>query len=126
MRLLLNITKRENYMFMDTESKAFLSIGNPVCVIDKPSKAVLQGIKHETLIDIDEVSGIEISAEHKAVHDKLIRKMNLARTNKEAEAAAKKEALEEGKNAIEQLIDAANTTKETKSKKTTKSKKEGE
>lgn len=127
MRLLLNIARRENYMFMDRESKAFLNLENPICIIDKPSKAILRGIKFNTLIDIDEATGIQVSAEQKLIHDKLIKKYGLARANKDEIEAAKQDALNEGKAAIEQLIDAAEpASKETKSKRTAKAKKEGE
>ena len=76
-------------MFMDRESRLFLNLGNPVGIIEKPSQAVLRGIKYDTLIDIDEVTGIQISPEHKAVHDKVIKKLGLARLDKKAEDAAK-------------------------------------
>ena len=125
-RIVLNIARRENYMFMDRESRLFLNLGNPVGIIEKPSQAVLRGIKYDTLIDIDEVTGIQISPEHKAVHDKVIKKLGLARLDKKAEDAAKADIAKEGKAAIEQLVEAAaEPAKETKAKKT-KTKKDGE
>ena len=125
-RIVLNIARRENYMFMDKESRLFLNLGNPVGIIEKPSQAVLRGIKYDTLIDIDEVTGVQISPEHKAVHDKVIKKLGLARLDKKADAAAKADMAKEGKAAIEQLVEAATEpAKETKSKKS-KTKKESE
>ena len=125
-RIVLNIARRENYMFMDKESRLFLNLGNPVGIIEKPSQAVLRGIKYDTLIDIDEVTGVQISPEHKAVHDKVIKKLGLARLDKKAEDAAKADIAKEGKAAIEQLVEAATEpAKETKSKKS-KTKKESE
>ena len=113
-------------MFMDKESRLFLNLGNPVGIIEKPSQAVLRGIKYDTLIDIDEVTGVQISPEHKAVHDKVIKKLGLARLDKKADAAAKTDMAKEGKAAIEQLVEAATEpAKETKSKKS-KAKKESE
>ena len=132
MRILLNTTRKDNYMFIDKESNAFLNLEKPVCVINKLSQAVLRGIKYDTLIDIDEVTGIEVTPAHKAVHDKLIKKCGLIRVNKNVAEAAKEDALKEGKAAIEQLVDAgtkevaSDAIKETKSKKTSKSKKDSE
>lgn len=126
MRIVLNVARRDNYMFMDRESRLFLNLSNPVGIIEKPSKAVLRGIKFDTLIDIDEVTGITVSPEHKIVHDKLIRRMGLARLNKEAEKAAKEDLVKEGKAAIEQLVEEAKEpAKESKAKKS-KGKKESE
>ena len=125
-RIVLNVARRDNYMFMDRESRLFLNLGNPVGIIEKPSQAVLRGIKYDTLIDIDEVTGVQISPEHKAVHDKVIKKLGLARLDKKADAAAKADMAKEGKAAIEQLVEAATeSAKETKSKKS-KAKKESE
>ena len=101
----------------------YMDIGSAK-ILNKEKK----GIPHYIvdLIDIDEVTGIQISPEHKAIHDKVIKKLGLARLDKKADAAAKADMAKEGKAAIEQLVEAATEpAKETKSKKS-KTKKESE
>lgn len=66
-KLLLNVLKRNNYVFYDKVNKLHLSLSSPVGFANTVSQSVKRAILAGNIIDINNVTGIEVS---KAVADR--------------------------------------------------------
>ena len=124
-RLLLNSAKRENYAFYDPESKITLRLDRPTAKVERLTPAIERGIAAGTIIDIDEVSNIKVSANEKATQDLLLKRIGIVRNPSKAveEAKAAEEALKQAKEVAEKVaVEAKSEEAEKESKPKAKSK----
>lgn len=129
MRFLLNISKRDNFVFYDQKSKMHLSISSPIGFAKEITPVLKRSILAGNVIDIDNVSGVEVDENIKAINDKILKLYNLVpavAVIKEEKALVKEETTK----VVEENVEEIQVEEKPKNKNKNKSKnvksKEGE
>lgn len=74
-KLLLNVLKRNNYVFFDPESRLHLSLGSPMGFANIVSNSVKRAILAGNIIDIEKTTGIEVSERVEAINKAVLNHM---------------------------------------------------
>lgn len=80
-RLLLNTADRNTNILFDQETGVRFTSQKPYAEVSKVSKGMERSIAAGKLIDIDEVTGISVNSDVKAIHDYLLKLSGIARLN---------------------------------------------
>lgn len=97
MRVLLNITKRNNFVFFDPVNKVHMSRISPMAEVKELSPSIKRAILSGSLIDIDNSFGLKISSEMESLNEKVLKALNVERKIKEekvVEPLIEKEVIE--------------------------------
>lgn len=78
-RLLLNTADRDTNILFDKETMVRFTSQKPYAEVSKVSKGMERSIAAGRLIDIDEVTGISVSHNIKAIHDYLLKLAGITR-----------------------------------------------
>lgn len=78
-KLLLNVLKRNNYVFFDKENRLHLSLGSPIGFANHVSQSVKRAVLAGNVIDVNNVTGIEISDVVAANNEIVLKKMGYTR-----------------------------------------------
>ena len=114
MKVFLNISKRDNFVFYDPENNMHLSLIAPFGYPTKVTNALIRALKAGNVIDVNNTTGVEISDKIKFHNDIILKKLEvkrdlkIAENNKEAEVAPVVETVEEV--AVEEPVTAEPVT----------------
>lgn len=93
MRILLNVIKRENFVFFDPVNKIHLNRTNPFGEVNILSNQLKRAIAAGNVIDVDNEFEIEVSEKVKNINEALLKAFKVNRKVKEIEV--KTEIIEE-------------------------------
>lgn len=82
MRILLNITKRGNFVFFDPVNKIHLNRVNPMGIAKELSPALKRAIIAGNVIDVDNSFGVKVQEIVEKLNEKVLRTLNVVRVEK--------------------------------------------